>query len=222
MNALTQDESLLIGSHQDIDVLAQKDAATLLIVSDSHGAKDTVKSILNERGAYSDAFVFCGDGIGDVANILSQALYDDEIRQTLPPVIAIVQGNNDSGFYLLRAQEEHIKAPLTQTITACGHKLFITHGHRFCLYDGTKPLVTAAKAESAEAVLYGHTHVAVGEKSNGMLTLNPGSCSRPRDRQLPCYAVLNIKKNTSNFSFMFYEVSGTKSHLYAPEFSGLW
>ncbi len=222
MNALTQDETLLIGSSKDIENLAQKEEATVLVISDSHGAKEKLKSILNERGAYSDALVFCGDGIGDLLSIIVQATYDDAVMQTIPPVIAIVQGNNDSGFYMLRTQEERIKAPLTQTMTICAHKFFITHGHRFCLYDGTMPLVTAAQQEEAEAVLYGHTHVAIGEKSHGMLTLNPGSCARPRDRQLPCYAILNVKKTSSNFGFMFYEISGLKSHLYAPEFSGLW
>ena len=117
---------------------------------------------------------------------------------------------------------EKIKVPLTQLMTVCGHRIFITHGHRFCLYNGTKPLAAAAQAERAELVLYGHTHVALGEKSNGILTLNPGSCARPRDRQLPCFAVLSIKKNSLGFGYMFYEVSGTKSRLYAPEFSGLW
>ncbi len=222
MNVLTQDETLLIGSSQDIENLAQKDEATVLIISDSHGAKEKLKSILRERGPYSDALIFCGDGIGDLLHILVQATYDDAVQQIIPPVIAIVQGNNDSGSYILRTQEERIKAPLTQTIMICGHKFFITHGHRFCLYEGTKPLVIAAQEENAEAVIYGHTHVAIGEKSNGMLTLNPGSCSRPRDRQLPCFAVLNVKKQSSSFGFMFYEVSELKSHLYAPEFSGLW
>ncbi|MCR5762421.1 MAG: YfcE family phosphodiesterase [Treponema sp.] len=222
MNALTQDETLLIGSTHDIEILAQKETASILIISDSHGAKEKLKSILKERGSYSDALVFCGDGIGDLLSILLQAVYDDSVKQTIPPVIAIVQGNNDSGFYTLRNKDNKIKVPLTQIITVCGHKIFVTHGHRFCLYNGTKPLVMAAKAENAELVLYGHTHVALGEKNYGILTLNPGSCSRPRDRQLPCFAVLNIKKNSSSFGFMFYEVSGVKGHLYAPEFSGLW
>lgn len=222
MNTLTQDKSLLIGSTQAIDVLSKKDEAEILVISDSHGATEKVKSILKEKGAMSDAMVFCGDGVGDLCSILAQATYDDELKNNIPPVIAVVQGNNDSGAYIVRTQDESIKVPITQTITICGHKIFLTHGHRFSLYTGTKSLVQAAQLEEAELVLYGHTHVALGERSNGMLTLNPGSCSHPRDRQLPCFATLRLKKGSFSFGYMFYEVSGAKSRLYSPEFSGLW
>ena len=63
MNALEQDSSLLIGSAQDIESLARKDSAEIIVASDSHGGGAQLLGILTECGRQADAFIFCGDGM---------------------------------------------------------------------------------------------------------------------------------------------------------------
>ena len=82
MNTLLQDESLLIGSREEIQKLATKDSARILVVSDSHGAYSNLLLILRQFGVASDALVFCGDGICDISKLISNAVDEAEIKAT--------------------------------------------------------------------------------------------------------------------------------------------
>ena len=244
MNSLERDGSLLIGSGSAIEKLAKQETATILVASDSHGADRLLYYILHEWGEQSDALVFCGDGIGDVCNILSASQEDTAVAHCLPPVIALVEGNNDADRYPMRnpALQEtsggnsggsglgrsghpaekipyyvELAIPLNQTLTVCSHTFFITHGHRFSLYNGTISMVNEAVSQGAQTVLYGHTHLAMAECSSGLLTLNPGSCARPRGGLPPSFLVLKVKKNSDTIDYTFYRITGTRSEPFNPE-----
>ena len=64
------------------------------------------------------------------------------------------------------------------------HKIFVTHGHLYTPEDHPKLC-------PGDAFLFGHIHVPVCEMRDGILILNPGSCSIP--------------KESSPHSFMTYE-----------------
>ena len=110
-----------------------------------------------------------------------------------------------------------LKIPICQTLTASAHKLFISHGHRFSLYNGTYYMANEALSQGAELVLYGHTHIAFAECSNSIQTLNPGSCARPRGGLPPSFMVLKLKKGSAYFDFTFYRITGSKSVPFNPE-----
>ena len=58
-----------------------------------------------------------------------------------------------------------------------GVNLYMTHGHRHKVKQFLHLLLRDAKASKADAVLYGHTHVAnCYQDPDGMWILNPGSC----------------------------------------------
>lgn len=58
-----------------------------------------------------------------------------------------------------------------------GVKLYMTHGHKHGVKTDTQRLLAAARENGAQAVLYGHTHVAdCRQEPDGMWVLNPGSC----------------------------------------------
>ena len=224
MNSLEQQESLLIGSERAIGELAQKDESLILVISDSHGASSMLQYILYEQGAECDALVFCGDGTGDICGILSASLEDEALAKVLPPVIALVQGNNDAARYPLANPARdpgsafvQVKVPLCQTLTASGHSMFITHGHRFSLYDGTLYMANEAMSQGAGLALYGHTHIALAECSSGLLTLNPGSCARPRGGLPPSFMTLRLKKASAYQDYTFYRITGAKSVPFNPE-----
>lgn len=216
MNSQEQQENLLIGSPEAIEELACKDESLILVASDSHGAASMLSYILQEQGEQCDALVFCGDGIGDVVSILSMAGQDAALARQIPPVIALVQGNNDPSRYPL-IERTQLKIPLSQTLTASGHTMFITHGHRFSLYNGMAYLTNEALVQEADLVLYGHTHIAMAECSTGLLTLNPGSCARPRGGLPPSFMTLRLKKGSHYQDYTFYRITGAKSVPFNPE-----
>ena len=58
-----------------------------------------------------------------------------------------------------------------------GVRMYMTHGHRHWVKQGTEMLINAARRSEAKAVLYGHTHVADCRLEDGLWVLNPGSCN---------------------------------------------
>ena len=57
------------------------------------------------------------------------------------------------------------------------HKIFATHGHLYTPEDHPKLC-------PGDAFLFGHIHVPVCEERGGILILNPGSCSIPKEDSL--------------------------------------
>ncbi len=58
-----------------------------------------------------------------------------------------------------------------------GVRFYMTHGHKHAVKSGLGHLLADARASSAVAVLFGHTHSAYCEQdSDGLWILNPGSC----------------------------------------------
>ena len=55
--------------------------------------------------------------------------------------------------------------------------LYMTHGHRHNVKMGLYSLLREARNMNAQAVLYGHTHVAdCHREEDGLWVLNPGAC----------------------------------------------
>ena len=211
MNSLIQQLNLLIGSTQSMEELAQKDEACILIASDSHGQYYRLLDIVSSFGSQCDAMIFCGDGCGDMIYVLEKAAADSSIAEKLPSVIGLVEGNNDSDSYSFAINSEtvsRIRCPLRNTMKACGHNIFFTHGHRCSLFYGSDELVEMSKTENADIVLFGHTHVACSElKAPKINVINPGSISLPRSGQPPCFAVTKLKKNSSFTDTTFYQIT---------------
>ena len=176
--------------------------------------------ILRQFGVASDALVFCGDGICDISKLISNAVDEAEIKAIIPPVIGIVEGNNDADLYPVRnvlSDEPYYvqwKVPIFNVLEACGQRIFFTHGHRNSLYLGTGEIISAAKKSNCKIALYGHTHIAA-EKLGEVFTINPGSCFRPRGGQKPSFAMLNLTKNIG-FECIFYELSSLGSKPFFP------
>lgn len=223
MNTFLQDSSLLVGSPEEIKALACKESAEVLVVSDSHGAYASLFLILKQFGGCCDALIFCGDGICDIAKLVEDALCDSSIQSFVPPVIGIVEGNNDADLYPVKNPASgspcyvEFKIPLCNSVEVCGHKIFFTHGHRNSLFNGNGEIVSLAKESGCEIALYGHTHVAFERLcSGGILALNPGSCSKPRGGQKPSFAVIALKKNSASFESTFFEISASGIRPFFP------
>ena len=133
----------------------------LLVISDSHGNHAMIHRVVEQERPF-DYLVHCGDIEGKMQDILAPE----------PFGVYCVCGNCDSyGSY-----------PAELTFDAEGHRIFITHGHRYGVHGGSALLAAAAVARGADIALYGHTHrpeISYNEE-NGVFIINPGSIALPR------------------------------------------
>lgn len=142
-------------------------ATEIIIASDTHGRSNYL-GMLEQAYPKADLFIHCGD------------LEDDACRF---PHWVFVRGNNDFDFNM---NEFHI-------LRIEGVRMYILHSHRLSYRNREQQLVQLAKANDCQMVIYGHTHVPMAEKVDGVLLVNPGSMTYPRDGNSPCYARMVIK-----------------------------
>lgn len=127
----------------------------ILVFSDSHGSASEMNRIIR-RNKSANVIAFCGDGHGDIEKL--QAQYPEK-------QFYCVKGNCDW----------YCDFPSLLTVTLCGKKFVITHGHCQYVKQGTDHLVSLGRQENADIILFGHTHSQLTTVEDGILLVNPGS-----------------------------------------------
>ncbi|WP_066292701.1 metallophosphoesterase family protein [Bacillus sp. FJAT-29937] len=148
----------------------------LLIVSDSHGLTDELTEI-KEHSMEIDKLIHCGDS---------------ELESDHPSLegYTVVRGNCD---FDKAFPEEHVEV-------IGGHKVFITHGHRYAVKSTLLNLSLRAKEVGAKIVCFGHSHYLGAEMIDDILYINPGSIRQPRGRKEKTYVIMDIEKDEINLS----------------------
>ncbi|MCL6611113.1 MAG: metallophosphoesterase [Peptococcaceae bacterium] len=149
------------------------------LLSDTHELLDTAYRAIEAMGPI-DLLIHAGDYYRDAAKIAAAVNV---------PVHAVV-GNCDS----------RNEGPEEKILEVEGAVLFITHGHRYNVKISIYSLFSRAVELKADVVIYGHTHipgyghtrVAGYSKEEGLLIINPGSISRPREEGRHSYGILEI------------------------------
>lgn len=163
----------------------KKDRLRILIVSDSHGRNDYVKSAIKQAGAI-DAFIHLGDVEDDV----------EELRSFACCPSYIVMGNNDYGLGL----PEHLN------ITIGDKKIFLTHGHRYGVNYDLKRLGLLGTLNKMDIVMYGHTHYPYLDICEDITMLNPGSLTYPRQEgRARTFLTMEIDEQ-GNAEFFWHEL----------------
>lgn len=212
MNALVQQECLLLGSEEAIEELENKESARLLVLADSHGEYKLVESIIKEFGPECDAVLFCGDGNEEFAACVENAIYDEDLKAALPPVLATVRGNCDEEAYFIRKEDEENVASVPmqlserQIFKVANRNVFMVHGHRHGVDLGIETLSAAASALDADMIFFGHTHRPFRCENEATLMLNPGSISRPRGGFAPTFAFVSFPGEAERYSVEFFTV----------------
>lgn len=149
----------------------------IAVFSDIHGSVSGTEKILEICGIEKpDKAVICGDLFGG---------WFDSAKQ-----IAEIIAKVDFPLYLIRGNNDR---PHDEAFLSCGmddyavmyhfgKTLFFTHGDR---YDKYRP-----PALPVDALVYGHTHMGLLQKYNGMYIANVGSLTYPRDGQ-SCYLIID-------------------------------
>lgn len=130
------------------------------IISDTH------RDILSIHQAVRaledmDLIIHLGDNVQDV----------EEIKKIYKNEVISVKGNCD---FTSKCSDEVIRE-------IGGVKFLITHGHKYDVKYSIMRLKYRAEELGAQVALFGHTHTSVIEYDNGILFMNPGSASLPRD-----------------------------------------
>ena len=131
----------------------------ILIVSDTHGRHSAFDKALKEVGKI-DALVHLGDTEGG----------EDYIEAVCGCPAYVLAGNNDFFSDNLREME----------VVFGTKKAFMTHGHYYYVSLGPERIIEEGKMRNADIVMFGHTHKPFLEMIDGMIVLNPGSLSYPR------------------------------------------
>lgn len=156
----------------------------ILIVSDTHRQNQNYLNLVNSLGKL-DMVIHLGDVEGS----------EYTIQQAVDCPVEIVSGNND--FFS--------KLPIEKTLQIGKYRVMITHGHRYCIGMGNEMLKEEAVAQGIDIVMYGHTHKPVIDMSNGIIALNPGSLSYPRqENRKPSYIIMEVDDaGEANFTIHF-------------------
>ncbi len=126
----------------------------ILIVSDTHGNDTGIVLALHALQPV-DLVVHCGDGEADI-RLLESIDTTASVR---------VAGNCDVGS----------AAPRELLCEWKGVKVLICHGDRYGVKAGLAKLEARGCEAGVQAILYGHTHLAMIEKRSGILLINPGT-----------------------------------------------
>ncbi len=143
----------------------------ILVVSDTHNKHEYLDMAIEE--VQPDRIFHLGDGDG--CEIYMEAVAGCPVE--------IVRGNCDFASTL----------PAEVVMRVGAHVVMLTHGHYYQVNYGTEELIEAAREKGADVVMYGHTHVPEISEHHGVLVINPGSISYPRQRgKEPSYAVVEV------------------------------
>lgn len=133
----------------------------ILIVSDTHRKDDNLKEVL-EKEMPVDMLIHLGDSEGSEKYIGEWV--NPECR------LEMVLGNND--FFSMLDREREIEIG--------NYKALLTHGHYYGVSMGVEGLVDEARNRGCGMALYGHTHRPYYGEMGGVMVINPGSLSYPR------------------------------------------
>ena len=128
----------------------------ILVVSDSHGDRRSLRRILDLHGEAACVF-HLGDGAADM-----EALAEDYPTA----VVYGVAGNCDSRLRLF---------PEEQEVLVGGKRIFAAHGHAFGVKHSPLRFAHGARQRQADIALFGHTHQPLLHREDGLILLNPGS-----------------------------------------------
>lgn len=158
----------------------------ILVVSDTHGQIQKAVTMYERlgQGIDIDLIIHCGDHKKDA--VLMSKLCNKEVIS--------VAGNNDGK---PDGEIDLVKTP--------AGLILVTHGHAENVsLDNYDELIKLAKLYEAKCVCFGHTHVPLYKEIDGIILLNPGSISRPRDGSEGSVAFITADKefNASIIPYM--------------------
>ncbi len=168
----------------------------ILVISDTHRQIKWVDIILEWlKKDKIEAIIHCGDNLSD----------GNKLQEKYPNLkVYMVPGNCDNEGY----------GPNTTLETSIdGIRTMITHGHKHRVNTDLDLLVADAMAMDAEFVAFGHTHVATLVVRDGVVILNPGSLTEPRDGVNRSFSIVTTSNGEIEDIQMWHVISRNEMKL---------
>jgi hypothetical protein len=144
-----------------------------LVISDTHG-NISLAFKAHSLSEPVDIIFHLGDGSDDA----------DLMRGVLDVPVINVAGNCDVGSV----------APREFVWEYEGKKILLSHGDAYRVKSGLIKLEQRGREVGADAVLFGHSHLATNELRLELLLLNPGTLTRAANRRT--FAVIEISSDS--------------------------
>jgi uncharacterized protein len=177
------------------------------IVSDIHADARALRRTLQDMPSV-DRILCAGDSISDyrfcaeTVDILQRAQ------------VQCIQGNHEASLfggrnphYFRKCQQEYApdlldflaSAPLSLTFEAAGGSVLMVHASPWEPFDEYiyphSPQLARFAQLPYDFIIFGHTHVPMVHRVDGVTVINPGSCSQPRDQdRRGSYAILDLEQ----------------------------
>lgn len=154
----------------------------LIVLSDTHGVTKKFLRIVEAYKDTAEAFLFTGDGLCD-ATAAQEAFPEAKIYT--------VKGNND--FMEEAPLQRRVEFSVSEEDgTKHSIVVFMEHGDALPYSDREDAMMSLTRRQKAQIGLFGHSHVPYGKMEHGVLVLNPGSTSYPRNGSACSYAEITI------------------------------
>ncbi len=159
----------------------------LLIISDIHGSSYYANKILEiDKKENPDKIILLGDlyyhGPRNPLTDEYEPMKVAEILNSLKDKVLAVKGNCDAEVDEMISEfslQENIQMKVN------GYNLFFSHGHKYNI-EQLPPI-----GIDVDIMFYGHFHVNFIEEKNGIIFVNPGSISLPKQNTEHGYAIFN-------------------------------
>lgn len=154
--------------------------------------------VISDTHGYLDGYIFHAfEGVQQIlhAGDVGEDRILDELEEIAP--VQAVSGNVDFGLTKRR--------PLKWCGELFGVKICMTHGHLLDPGNYNKSALEFFPGENPQIIIHGHSHTAKHEKENGVNVLNPGAAGRPRFRDVPSVAIIEVRPD-KNFDITFVEI----------------
>lgn len=144
----------------------------LLVCGDTHGNNQAIACLIRAFAFHRpQLFAHTGDFYRDFQRIREETGVDGYG----------VTGNCDFG----------LTEPEEQLFELDGIRVLLVHGHQHRVKRGPRHLIRAARKKGVQLVLFGHNHIPLVQREQGLLLVNPGSLYWPRGGSGPSYALLD-------------------------------
>lgn len=159
----------------------------IFVISDTHGHLERARAAYEKVNSQApvDVVVHCGDHIIDAM----------QLESDLGVKVVACYGNCDSG--RMGNDSEILE-------TECG-SFFITHGDEYGVNYDLSRLGYKAEEQGCIGAIFGHTHMALFVRQSGIVFLNPGSLTRPRDGSGGTFALLETDAKGMQGRIIRYE-----------------
>ncbi|TMW71627.1 metallophosphoesterase family protein [Alteribacter natronophilus] len=154
-----------------------------MIISDSHGWRDELRTVIDRHREEVDLVVHCGDS---------------ELDGAAPELegVRTVKGNCDFGGDF----------PEERVDEAGGVRFFTGHGHLLNVKMSSLQLKYKGQENEADIVCYGHSHVPETFEEEGLVFINPGSIRLPRGPvDFGTYALAEVSEAEVKVEFFSFE-----------------